>query len=246
MLTGKQVFLLRNALPVNGKLRMGHNINFYISPQTAIRNALGNLGLTGQYRTMIPDLIRWTAEAQNLIANNRQSLPMVTEEIIVYNNQIPLRKDFSKLENITINGVPVTYSNQSNSSPLVTMGSPTRTSGPHPLGISFQVTQYYITFDPFAEDGTVATLQYLCLPSDEDGFPMIIESSARAIGIYVGYMLCKRLRDNRSDGEYKSWLFAVRQARATINEMTQEQLENIGAAYIGYGEQRHFNYWYTY
>lgn len=217
---------------------MGKNNIFYDSPKIAVRSAMGNLGYGGtEYQTIESDMIRWTAEAQDLIIRNKVSLPMVEETILSLNNQIHNSRDFKILENININGVTVPYSNQSHSSPLVRMGSAPYRCGQHPHRITFAINRYAITFSPAIDDDTPVTVQFLCKPMDEEGWPMVIDICLRAISHYVGYMLCTRLKDPRAKEQYAVWLTACRQARAEVNTKSQEELMELGRAWTPMRQQ---------
>ena len=231
---------------------MAKNNYYYVEAQVAIRNALGNLGYSENiYQTMQPDCHRWATEAQDLIIRNKSSLPLIKGKFLTKNNQIKNEPDFQILENISICGFTVPINQTSKSTPLVTVGSPTRGCGlwggyPGVLtnpewigceGLTYRIGQYAITFSPNVPDGTTVDVDYLCKPTAEDGYPMIINRCARAIAYYIGSQICERLLDPRAESQEKKWLPACIQARAEINEMTQEEKLAIGAMYMGYGNR---------
>ena len=236
----------------NGQHTMAKNNYYYVEAQVAIRNALGDLGYSENvYQTMQPDLHRWATEAQDLIIRNKSSLPLIKAKFLSQNNQIRNEPDFQILENISIGGHTVPLNQTSKSTPLVSTGAPLRRIGqwggypgvltnPEWVGcdrLTFRISQYAITFSPNIPDGTEVDVEYLCKPSADDGYPMIINRCARAIAYYIEAKICKRLMDSRYEDCMKEWYPACIQARAEINEMTQEEKMAIGGMYMGYGRR---------
>jgi hypothetical protein len=233
---------------------MAKNNIIYIPCQTAIRSAFGNLGYSENiFQIAEEDLVRWTAEAQDLIWKQAGGYPMVEETKLTYNSQIRNSPDFEVLESIFIGNQNVRYNRNSRTTPYVRQGinwygnnGNAENGNGYYEGHSFRITKEYITFSPNIADNTPVRIQYLVKPTDDDGYPMIISLCERAIAYYVGWKICVRERDDRKDDQYAQWLKACKQSRHDINEFTNEEIQSLGAAYMGVRNRRRWwgNYYW--
>jgi hypothetical protein len=207
----------------------------------AIKSALENLGYSENImQTQESALVRWSAEAQDLVFKQPGGSPMLIETRLTLNNQIRNSPDFQVLEDIHIGGRSIRYNRNSRSTPHVRMGIEYTNRGFNE-GHSFVITQEYITFTPAIADNTPVQIQYLLKPVDDDGYPMIISLCERAIAYYIGWKICVRERDDRKDDQYAQWLKACKQSRHDINEFTNEEILSLGRAYMGVRNRRR---WY--
>ena len=89
---------------------MAKNNIIFMSPLFAVKSALENLGYSENImQTMESALVRWSAEAQDLIYKQPGGSPIIKETRLTLNNQIRNTPDFQQLESIFIGGSPVPY-----------------------------------------------------------------------------------------------------------------------------------------
>jgi len=223
---------------------MAKNNIIYMPCQTAILSALENLGYSENVmQTMESALVRWSAEAEDLIDKRPGAYPKLIDTRLTLNNQIRNTPDFLTLESLKIGDRFVEYDRNIRSTPHVRMGIENNWgyNGNYYEGLKYQLTKEFITFTPNIADNTPVTIEYLVRPSDDDGYPMIRNLCERADSYYIGWKLCIRERDDRAQDQYAQWLKSCKQSRADLNAFTNEEIMNIGKAYMGVRNRRR---WY--
>ena len=213
------------------------DINMFISPKFAIRGALGNLGMGNMIQVLEEDLLRWCGEAnEKLIADTKASTIYKPVEQVAYtkNNRIKLCDGFKSLQCLKLEGcvIPFLYnksrcttncSNSCGTSCNCCGNTATTTDNCH----SFYLDGCWVKFSPDVEDGQKVEIEAWAIPTDEDGFTMVIDKTTTALQDYISWQLCRREKDNRASGFEKNWYFNCRQARAWINKKTDAEMREI-------------------
>jgi len=200
----------------------------FVSPEYPIRVALGKLGYGAPLiQTMELDMVQWTDEAQNLISPNRKILKPYTRTDNVYDNQIPHCPGDTAIDCVKMGGTVLTYQANGSCRNMVTNNCIKTCCG---NGQKFIVNECYTQFTPALPDGTEIEITALARPKAENGYPMVAEICVTAIAEYVKWMLCFRMRDNRTGACERRWLDLCRIARSNLKrgEWSQQNIEKFG------------------
>lgn len=197
----------------------------YVSPLEAIRSALGDLGYKALYQTLEPDLIRWTAEASDFVSEKQRVYQPAEDDFEVNNNQIAWCKEFKMLECLSINGVPLTLKRDVNCNNLCTNDCLSVCCG---NSQEFSLNECYATFDPVLADGSIVHGVFLKRPMGADGYPLVHDACKIAVSEYVKWKVCFLKADPRATSCEGRWYKLCVQARAKVNAITNEQLQEIG------------------
>lgn len=196
----------------------------WVSPKQAIRIALGKLGYSDMMQTLEPDLIAWAVFGNDKISR-KKTYKKVEQEFEVENNAIQIGGCFKLIDCVTRNGCPLTYDPNGSCGECVTEECCNVCRGSSQL---FIVDDCYIHFSPAIADGITIKVKGYQRPIGPDGYPLVPDVCSEAIAEYVMWQLCFRERDNRTAACEKRWYELIRQARADLRTLTQQQLERIG------------------
>ncbi len=200
----------------------------FIPCQVAIRQALGGLGYGDSYQTMQPDLIAWVADAMDLISRLKTYTDLPCGNYTTCNNKIELPLEMALITCVTVNGKPMTYLPTKGCN-KVTNNSPNRCD----CGAQgFYIDECYMHFTPAIADGVEINVGGLGRPMDVDGFPLIPEVAILAISEYVSARICLRFRDSRYNEFQRLWEKHCLRARAELNQMSNEQVRELGYRYL--------------
>lgn len=64
--------------------------------------------------------------------------------------------------------------------------------------------------------------------TDEDGMFLIHEDAVLAIAEYIAFMVKRKFNDSSYGAHEKRWYFLCKQARAAMNQLSDEDIRNIG------------------
>lgn len=204
------------------------NIPNYVSPYEAIRSALGDLGgYDSLMQSLEPDMIRWTAEAQDFISR-KKIYKQQEEDFEVFNNKIAWCKSFSMLECLSIGGTPLTLKKSAGCENICTQNCLTLCQG---SSQQFSVDECYATFDPPIADGATIHGVFYGRPMGEDGYPLVHELAKIAVAEYVKWKICFRKNDPRVNMCMKRWWELCRIAKGNLGNISDEELQAIGVLY---------------
>lgn len=220
-----------------------NNVIRYVSPYTAIRSALGKIGYVDAMQTMQPDLIEWSVEAQDMISRLRTFTDLNCEPIQVCNNKIMLPIEMQLINCASANGVPMTFLNLPGCCDRLTPKSINRCCN-SPQG--FYLDECYMHFKPVLNDGVWIKIDGLKRPIGEDGYPLIVDVCVQAVSEYIASMMCARFRDNRFDLWDRKWKRHCVQARAELNRLGQQQIQDLGFLYHSVPVRASFGYAWGY
>lgn len=215
----------------------------YVSTFQPIRTAVGNLGYSNVMQALEEDLVRWAVEGQDFITRKTPYYVMqaVSKTLIIKDNKIKYCADMQVIDCVSINGVPYDYNGQNECMVTPTCGC--SNVGTSNL-FTFGADGCSITFMG-QSDGTEVDIKYLARPMDDNGYPMVLESIVFAIQEYVMWQLCFRQRDIRSSACEARWYALCRQARASLKNLTQKDIEKIGYYFLR-KEPRYGAVWNTF
>lgn len=197
----------------------------YVSPLEPLRSALGDIGYKSLYQTLEPDMIRWTAEASDFIAENKKVYQSAEDDFVIKNNQLAWCKEFKMLECLSINGVPLTLKQGPGCETLCTDNCRSVCCG---SDRTFSLNECYATFEPPLVDGSIVHGVFLKRPMGADGYPLVNDACKVAVAEYVKWKVCFLKADPRAASCEKRWYVLCVQARAKVNAITDEQLQEIG------------------
>lgn len=204
------------------------NIISYISPYTAIRSALGKIGMGDLMQTHQPDLIEWSVEASDMISRLKTFTDLGCEPIEVCNNKIMLPIEMQMLNCASVNGSPMTYLSSPGCSDRLTANSPCRCCN---SAQGFYLDECFMHFKPTLADGVLVTIDGLKRPIGEDGYPLIADVCVQAVSEYICSLVCLRFNDSRFAIWDAKWKRHCVQARAELNRFSQKQVEDLGYIY---------------
>ena len=210
----------------------GYNsIPRYTSPKEAIRNALGRLGYASSYQSMKPDFIAWTADAQDLISRLKTYVDMPYADYVC-GNKIMLPQEMGLITCATYGqidcaGTPMTYKATGNCQRLC-KNSVNRCCSSAQF---FTLDECYMHFTPALADGMPIFVNGMQRPVDDEGYPLILETSVLAVSEYIAANICLRFSDKRYDVFHNLWLKHCVRARAEANQFSNIQAQNLGYLY---------------
>lgn len=208
------------------------NVLNLISAKFAIRSALGNVNMPNIASSISLDLNRWAIEGMKFV--NRKSILRRGDPktLIVSENKVKMCDTFKLLECLKVNGkvVPYTRGNRSCGTTCSATCSNCVSSccGEDSVQYEFYIKGCWVKFTNPVPDGTVVSVEYWELETDEDGSIMIMEEAVEAIAEYIAFMVKRKYNDPSYALHEKRWYFLVKQARAEINKKSRQDIEQMG------------------
>lgn len=227
-------------------------INNFISSKTAIRGALGNLGMGHLIQSLEEDLLRWAGEANEKITNDTKAATIYEpfeQRGYTKNGRFNLCKGFKAIECLELSGSKIPFElnrERCTSGCKNRCGVSCSCCGPFEgcdTGVKFYLDGNCIKFTPTVADGQEVFVAGYREPQDEEGYILILEKTTTANQDYIAWKICLRMGDNRASSFERNWYFGARQARAWINKKTEQEMREISAWWQpqGFSIGRRFN-----
>lgn len=231
--------------------------NKLISIKTPVLEALGDMGI--DHGKNIPDLIRWSARAENAIGSYysyRRKISVLTVD--KYRAELPCEAQFvqrvllgdygcdcANLFDLCRTFLPTVAWGTSADSTFLCIDKPDGCTSISPSGIRFEVQDNHIVLNS-NYDKKYLTVQYLGLETDLDGMPKVGENHLEAIVAYIMYRYAQRSRFTQVKMDLgdiqlldKKWNNLCADARAQDAELSEsDRSEIVGMMWdplIGYG-----------
>jgi len=203
----------------------------FISANFAIRSALGNINMPNIASSLSQDLNRWAIEAAGLISKKQLLRRADKVTLIAKNNKVKMCESFRALECVKINGKVVPYTKQKGCSSTCTETCQSCVSSccdEESFKYEFFIKGCWIKFINNVEDGTKVEVEFWETQTDEDGMFLIHEDAVLAIAEYIAFMVKRKFNDSSYGAHEKRWYFLCKQARAAMNQLSDEDIRNIG------------------
>lgn len=194
--------------------------------QQAIRQAFGMIGYASEYGAIKPDLAAWIADGMDLISPLKTYTEIPCLESEVCDNRIKLPNEVAIITCASANGNSMTYLPAKGCDRVGNNYNQNNRCGCSAQG--FRIQGCYMTFKPMLGNGAIVCIDGLGRPLDEDDFPMIEECCILAISEYLASRIALRFRDNRFPTFEALWLNHVNRARAELNQLSNEQVKQLG------------------
>ena len=206
-------------------------ITRFKSPKSIIAGLYRDLGNNTEINEV--SLIEWIAEALGMIGSYAQ-MEEVATKLEVVNHRVELPCNFTYMQSINYNGIPLSWSSKSaaNNYQCDTCNIPTCCTD-----YNFYIQDGYLNTS--LETGELCIV-YLGVPVDEDGYPLVPDDVYfdKALKSYCTYMLDRiQFRKGLTPEvvfrmSEKDWYFYVNSARGSANMPDAAMLDRIQKTWV--------------